>query len=593
MWINRKLNENQQYLYPASNEKDLYDKFLNHIFKWAAINKNSSVHLWYDSALTPAQAIKTTQEFITHYTDTHPELAPIVLRDVRELPDVIANPVVFSDKTPIFFRVDLLRVIAQYHDIVTKVTPYFVYSDLDIDPLTEQEIFDKETMHNLETFGIVMAYHPIWQNYENSFSIISNHNPYLLDAMKYAMIDLNIARAYNALEGKFYRGDHTSEAMYIVQKKLQNQQKTAQPSQQSLSVPKNYSINIFQINKKLNEMQPFIHPGLNDEELFVHFFQPIFELAMMNPQGVINLWFDSATTTTIAVQNTVELINNLHPELSNIMLRDIRQLPYIQMHPDIFSKRTTTHFQEKLLQIVAALFDISTGKTLYCMHGDVIDLIEYKDLFNLKTLCAEELFDEASLKDLQKFGITSINNGGIKKEIIGSDNPYIFEILTNDWLTPTIEKAYSKLYGTECYGQCCQSFATLQQIIYISYVNMFKYFYHHAGLGKLFIEQYDHASQQFISHEYNKYTDGLLPFGLDRLGTGGYFQPTTQLAQEGIGQIWTPRKKIAKPAPTLIYDDTAPVRSLRSTRENDPKALEILKARKSNHYNRGRHGDRF
>jgi len=553
MWINRKLNENQQYIYPASNENELSKLFLRHIFKWALVNKNSTVHLWFDSMLTPAAAVKNTHLLIKNYLQAHPDVAPIILRDVRELPYVMANPEVFSDKTPIFFRVDLLRVIAQVHDITTGVTPYFVYSDLDIDPLSREEIFDEETLHKLQTFGIVMAYHPIWQGFENSFSIVSNHNAQLLEAMTYTLIDLNIQRAYNALHGKFYKDWHMPEAISLVELARNNQHNNNITAQQLPTIPHNYSINIIWINERFTESQQYIHSGLNDEELLENFFKPIFEWAAMNSEGTVNIWFDSAVTPSIAVKNTSQFLHTTHPELSNIILRDIRKLPFVQNHSDIFSSRTPVHFQKQLLEVIAAMFDISMGCASYCLYGDLFALVAYKDLFGLKTLSAHELFDEQAMKGLQKFGMTSTNRGGLVKEIIGGNTTGIVEILTRDWLNPNIKKAYSKLSGTDCYDTCCAaSMSILQQIIYLSYASMFKYFYHRAGLGKLFIE----------NHEYDKNKDGLVPFGLDRMRMGGYFAASKQLPEAGIAQVWMPTKKIAHPQPTLIYEDEAPVRSM-------------------------------
>lgn len=560
MWINRKLNETQQYIYPASNEKELSKKFLNYIFKWASVNQSSIVYLWFDSALTPPTAIKNTEKLITEYIKKHQEIAPIILRDVRKLPYVKTNPEVFSDKIPIFFRVDLLRVIAQVHDISVGITPYFVYSDIDINPLAQEEIFDKETTQKLQTFGIVMMYHPIWQGFENGFSIVSNNNAHLLKAMTYTLIDLNIQRAYNALQDKFYKAEHVSEIMPIIKRDINNQANNVEAAQQSPSIPQNYSINIMWINNKLKESQQYIHPGLNEEELQEHFFQHIVTWAAMNPKNQINLWFDSLTTPDTAVKNTTQLINETHPEMSNIILRDIRDIPYVQDHPSLFSQRTP-EFRNKLLQIITAMFDISTERVSYCIFGNLLDLIEYKDLFDLKSLSSQELFDEQTMKNLQKYGITITCKSGITKGVIGGNTTRLFELLSHDWIKPNSEKADNKCHDINCCGTCCASLSLLQQIMYCSYPDMFKYLYHHMEFGKLNVENFDHSSGQFITHKYNKEKDGLSPFGLDRPTIKKDFDAYTQLPKTGIGSIWIPTKKIAHQKPTLIYEDEAPVRS--------------------------------
>jgi hypothetical protein len=206
------------------------------------------------------------------------------------------------------------------------------------------------------------------------------------------------------------------------------------------------------------------------------------------------------------------------------------------------------------------MHEISNKHTSYCIFGNLLELDEYKDLFNSKSLSTQDLFDEQAMKDLQKFGITITCKGGLTKGIIGGNTSHLFEVLACKWLKPNSEKAYNKLHNADCCGTCCESIESLQQIIWASYPNMFKYFYHNAGFGKLIIENFDHRSGKFITHEYDKDKDGLTPFGLDRIKFGGNFNASPQLPETGIGSIWIPTKKIEHSKPTLVYEDTAPVR---------------------------------
>jgi hypothetical protein len=91
---------------------------------------------------------------------------------------------------PVYFRVDLLRVIAAYRSLIHNENEYFVYADLDVMPLSEREIFDKKTKQKLKDFGIVMARDYMF-NFENSFQITSK-NDLLLKAMKTVLIDVSI-----------------------------------------------------------------------------------------------------------------------------------------------------------------------------------------------------------------------------------------------------------------------------------------------------------------------------------------------------------------------------------------------------------------
>ena len=231
MWINKSLNKDQLYIHPSKDEKELEKNFLSHIFKWAEANQDGVVNVWFDSAAIPAKAVDNTLILIKNYADKHPKMAPIGLRDVRKLSKVIENPKVFSgdevsiercfgegennycrkfkDRMPVYFRVDLLRPIIALHILsTTKEADYFVYADLDMEPLSQEQLFDDETMVNLGKYGIVMA-RGGWLGFENGFQIISNDNKHLFEAIEWALIQLNIERAYNALKGTFYNVSHT------------------------------------------------------------------------------------------------------------------------------------------------------------------------------------------------------------------------------------------------------------------------------------------------------------------------------------------------------------------------------------------------
>jgi hypothetical protein len=75
-------------------------------------------------------------------------------------------------------------------------------------PLSQEQLFDEETRQNLQKYGIVMAVNPCGlspNSFENGFQIISNHNSHLLEAMDWAIVELNIQRANRALSGKFFK----------------------------------------------------------------------------------------------------------------------------------------------------------------------------------------------------------------------------------------------------------------------------------------------------------------------------------------------------------------------------------------------------
>jgi hypothetical protein len=197
MWINKQKKEEQKTLAPEAINKDL----IRHIARWAQVNpKAKQVNLWYDSAMETPQAIENTKKEIIAESAYNPKTPAIILKDIRDLPEVKEHPEVFSDKIPVFFRVDLLRAIAT-HDTLSntadKKTTAFVYADLDLPPTPEQKIFDAYDLINLRNYGMVMAQDPT-RTYENSFQITSN-NKNLLEALQTAVIKPNIHYAQGLL----------------------------------------------------------------------------------------------------------------------------------------------------------------------------------------------------------------------------------------------------------------------------------------------------------------------------------------------------------------------------------------------------------
>jgi hypothetical protein len=200
MWINENLTSDQKYLKPAANEKELENGLLTPVRKWrAATMSDATITFWYDGDMIPPGALENTKELFQKDTLNHPEWAAISFKDIRYFPEVSLNPRVFSKETPIYFRADLLREIAAYNSILEHPHQIFVYADLDVTPMSKEQLFDPETLENLKTFGIVFARGGI-AGFENSFQI-TKKNEKLLSAMKVALIDVSIARAKNILEG--------------------------------------------------------------------------------------------------------------------------------------------------------------------------------------------------------------------------------------------------------------------------------------------------------------------------------------------------------------------------------------------------------
>jgi hypothetical protein len=177
----------------GSNAEELHQRFIVPVSKWAKTNPRSPLNIWIDGALASQKAIETARQALQKaLADTHH--AKINFRDVRSLDVVRSNPRAFNEDIPVYFRVDLLRAVAADHTLRTKETRYFVYGDLDMEPLTSDELFDKQTVGLLDEYGFVMAKGG-HLGFENGFQILSGEHLQFMDSHRKVIVDLSIDMA--------------------------------------------------------------------------------------------------------------------------------------------------------------------------------------------------------------------------------------------------------------------------------------------------------------------------------------------------------------------------------------------------------------
>ncbi|MES2199601.1 MAG: hypothetical protein V4489_05500 [Chlamydiota bacterium] len=201
MWINNsKMPVNQKFLFGEGStlrerELDFKKRFIEPISQWAKANSGSDINIWIDSEMATSEAINRSRELLTRSLEGNPH-GMVHFRDVRCIEVVRSNSQVFSEKMPIYFRVDLLRAIVADHVLTNKETKFFVYGDIDMTPLSRKELFDKRTVNFLDDFGIVMKKGG-WLGFENGFQILNGENRQLMDSHRKVIIDLNLEMALN------------------------------------------------------------------------------------------------------------------------------------------------------------------------------------------------------------------------------------------------------------------------------------------------------------------------------------------------------------------------------------------------------------
>lgn len=183
MWINKKLKQPQASIFPNYS----FSSYKKTICEWHRLNPGAKINIWYDSLMITQEAVKNTIGLIGKVSDL------ISLKDIRELKIVKKNAQVFSDDIPVYFRADILRIIIAKNLLKENTNLYFVYSDLDIKPLSKKDLFDRVTLKELDRYSIIMAHEYNLMNFENGF-FIANYNKNLIKSMSlYLKVNIKIA----------------------------------------------------------------------------------------------------------------------------------------------------------------------------------------------------------------------------------------------------------------------------------------------------------------------------------------------------------------------------------------------------------------
>jgi hypothetical protein len=193
MWINSQRDEKGEYIYKRSDTENL-DYVLNQLEKWAKANPEATINFWFDSTLTNPTAIKNTQEKLNKISDK------IQLKDIRDIPFVQDNTDFFLPSIPVYFRVDLLKMIVCLYGMENDGMDSTIFSDFSIgdkvDKAPSKEVlYDRKMCEILEQLGIVMGddgFKP-----ENQFLQTLN-TPELINSLKHA-INCTLYMAANVL----------------------------------------------------------------------------------------------------------------------------------------------------------------------------------------------------------------------------------------------------------------------------------------------------------------------------------------------------------------------------------------------------------
>ena len=197
-----------------SNNFLIHPKYFNKIEMWINNNPNAKIIFWYDgdTKFTTFFSIINTRLFFDHLNSKNTgkiylrdlSINPLVMK-INELAPFLFGPVrlftIDDNRLPLYYRVDLYRIIIAIYLLKYEDFSFFVYSDMDIEPycnnsgnkirctellsdkieLNKEYIFNKEVMSYLDEDSLVMQsmgkIHSKLPSYENGFQIIGNKDP--------------------------------------------------------------------------------------------------------------------------------------------------------------------------------------------------------------------------------------------------------------------------------------------------------------------------------------------------------------------------------------------------------------------------------
>lgn len=218
LWVNSVKVEDQKYIYPAENVKELEEKLFNISLKWAKQNKKADVKIWYDFELITDKAAEDTEKVLSELLKEN-ELDNITFHDIRKIKFVNDNEVLFTQDMGVYFRVDYLKLIILAYELINSNNDGAVYTDLRyIDAFdnksdkifNDHELFDSETIQKLKESGMVLG----GGGLENQFIQVVN-DELAVNTLRH-IINVDALRAINTLNAPKDIYEQSAGTLYYI-----------------------------------------------------------------------------------------------------------------------------------------------------------------------------------------------------------------------------------------------------------------------------------------------------------------------------------------------------------------------------------------
>jgi hypothetical protein len=282
-----------------------------------------------------------------------------------------------------------------------------------------------------------------------------------------------------------------------------------------------YAINLMWLNRTKDNTQTYIGPSRSEEELAKKLLAPAIKWSIANPEGRVNLWYDSIYTTSEAVENTQRVLSKLLAEnnIRNLQLRDIRDIAIVAKNPDVFSVQTPLYFRIDLLKAIIVIDSIESEGNDAAIFSD----LEVGNLRpNHDRMTKDTLFSPQILKRLDEAGL--ILNGtssgpenqflqlGRNQEMIDA----IKQIVINANLTRAIIRLNRVRAGTtEPEGE--KIISGLNQLVYLSMISQLYPYYYAKKSESIPIRIRDGGLPADLEYDIDQH--GYGPLGLDLINS--------------------------------------------------------------------------
>lgn len=191
--ISKDLASGQSYICPEK----YFTPLVESAKLWSDANPGTPIHIWYDSTTASERAVAHSRELIEK-TLGRSKKSRVLLRNISDIPIVSQNRVLFSGKSPLYFRIDLLKLVIISYEIADNKMQSAIFTDVEVGDLRPQkdrmgygELFDRETLQQIKLVGLLN------NGLENQFLQVWR-TPSVIEALK-LWININLARIALAL----------------------------------------------------------------------------------------------------------------------------------------------------------------------------------------------------------------------------------------------------------------------------------------------------------------------------------------------------------------------------------------------------------